>query len=76
MRIKTSISIPEEKIRALDRLIGPQGNRSKAIESAIDDFLRRLEREDRDQKDLEIYAAAEQELEREMEDVLSYQVEV
>ena len=76
MRIKTSISIPEEKIRALDRLIGPEGNRSKAIERAIDDFLRRLEREARDQRDLEIYTVAEEELGREMKDVLSYQVEL
>lgn len=76
MKVKTSISIPEEKIRALDRLIGPNGNRSKAIERAIDDFLRRLECEARDQKDLEIYANAEEELGREIEDVLSYQVEL
>ena len=76
MRVKTSISIPEEKLRALDKLIGPDGNRSKAIERAIDELLERFEREARDARDLEIYAGAEEELEREMEDVLSYQVDV
>lgn len=75
MRVKTSISIPEEKLHALDRLLGPGGNRSRAIERAIDALIVRLRRQARERRDLEIYAAVESELADEIAEVLSFQTE-
>lgn len=73
MRVKTSISIPEEKLAALDALIGPGANRSRAIERAIDELIARLRREARDRNDLEIYSRFETEFASEVAEVLTYQ---
>jgi metal-responsive CopG/Arc/MetJ family transcriptional regulator len=72
MRVNTSISIPEDKLRALDELIGPSGNRSRAVELAVDELLVRLRRA-RDRADLEIYAAFEDELTAEVTAALACQ---
>ena len=75
MRIKTSISLPEEKLMALDKILGPGGNRSQLIERAIDELVARLQVEAREARDLEILDSNADELNREMEEVLAFQVE-
>ena len=76
MKIKTSITLPEEILEAVDRLVGPANNRSAVIEQAVREFLASQERRQRDARDREILDKHAQRLSREAEDVLSYQVEV
>ena len=75
MRVKTSITLSEETIQAVDQLAGPGAHRSRVIEEAVLEYLERRRRELRDRRDLEILNRNAERLNREVEDVLAYQVE-
>ena len=70
MRIKTSITLPEELLGRLDRV---DGNRSALLERAAVAYLAQLEREARDQRDREILDRNADVLNREALDTLEYQ---
>lgn len=76
MRVKTSITIDEKVLRAIDKATGRNRSRSRVIEDAAREFLARRARAARDARDLEILNDAADALNREMEDVLKYQVDV
>jgi len=76
MRLKTSITLAEETIRELDEVAGRGANRSRVIEEAVVEYLDRRRRERRDARDLEILNRNATALNREVEDVLSYQAEL
>jgi len=75
MKSKTSVSLSQEALRAIDRIAAEGTNRSHVIEQAVLEFAERRERELREARDLETLNRVADELNREMEDVLSYQVE-
>ena len=70
MRVKTSITLPKELLRRLDRL---DQNRSALLERAALAYLAALERQQRDRKDLEIINRNAERLNREAADILEYQ---
>lgn len=70
MRVKTSITLPEDLLARLDRV---DKNRSALLERAALAWLSRLERQMRDQKDIEIIDRNADRLNREAMDVLGYQ---
>ncbi|MGD0013692.1 MAG: ribbon-helix-helix protein, CopG family [Bryobacteraceae bacterium] len=70
MRVKTSITLPEELLGRLDRL---GKNRSALLERAALAYLVRLEREERDRRDVEIINRNAERLNREAMDTLDYQ---
>ena len=70
MRVKTSITLPKELLSRLDRL---DKNRSALLERAAIAYLARLEREARDQRDLDIIDRNANRLNREALDTLEYQ---
>ena len=70
MRVKTSITLPQELLRRLDRV---DKNRSALLERAAVAYLARLEREARDRRDLEIINRHAGRLNREAADTLAYQ---
>jgi predicted transcriptional regulator len=74
MKLKTSITLEEETVAALDREAGGTTNRSRLIEQAILEFLDRRRRAARDARDLHLINRNAQELNDEMADVLDYQV--
>jgi metal-responsive CopG/Arc/MetJ family transcriptional regulator len=76
MKIKTSITISEELLESINRMFGKQKNRSEFIERAVWDFIERQKQKRRDMKDFDILNNKADELNREAEDVLSYQVEL
>ena len=76
MKIKTSITLSEEVLREIDQISGESRNRSAFIEIAIRDFLKKRAKKIRDDRDLEILNKNSKRLNREAEDVLSYQVEL
>ena len=73
--MKTSVAISEEVLAAIDEIAGRPGNRSRVIEKALVEFVERRRREARDARDREIIDRNADELNREVEDVLAYQVE-
>jgi len=76
MRVKTSVTIDEAVLRAIDRAATPQRSRSRILEDAAREFLKRRSRAAREQRDLRILDSAADALNLEMEDVLGFQGEV
>jgi metal-responsive CopG/Arc/MetJ family transcriptional regulator len=76
MKVKTSITISGELLESIDKMFGKQKNRSEFIERAVWDFIKRQKQKRRDWKDLDILNRKADELNKEAEDVLSYQVEL
>jgi metal-responsive CopG/Arc/MetJ family transcriptional regulator len=75
MKVKTSVTIDEGVLRAIDKATSRHRSRSRVIEDAARDFLARRARAAREARDLEILHAKAEELNREMDDVLAYQAE-
>lgn len=76
MKVKTSITLSEDLLEAMDRFLGEFKNRSDLIEQAVRSFLKRRARASREKKDLQILNDTAEDLNAEAEDVLSYQIEL
>jgi metal-responsive CopG/Arc/MetJ family transcriptional regulator len=76
MRIKTSITIDERVLKAIDKATTRSRSRSRIIEDAAREFLARRARVAREARDLAILNESAAALNEEMEDVLAYQVDV
>jgi metal-responsive CopG/Arc/MetJ family transcriptional regulator len=74
MKLKTSISLSEELIRAIDRRAKFYKNRSDFIVAAIQAYLAQIAKDEQDAKDLGIINKRASYLNKEAEDVLSYQI--
>ena len=70
MRVKTSITLPEELLERIDQV---EKNRSSLIERATLAYLDKLSREERDRRDIEIINRNADYLNAEAMDVLEYQ---
>ncbi len=76
MKSKTSVTLSEDLIAAIDRLAGPSRSRSAVIERAVREPLALEARRSRDARDREILDRHAERLNREAADVLSYQVDL
>jgi len=76
MRVKTSVTIDERVLRAIDKTTTRTRSRSRVIEDAAREYLSRRSRAAREARDLAILDEAADELNREMADVLAYQGDV
>ena len=76
MKVKTSVTIDEGLLKAIDKTTGRGRSRSRIIEDAAREYLARRARAARERRDLNILNAAADALNREMEDVLAYQGDV
>jgi len=56
MKIKTSVTLSEKLLAAIDEVAGPGCNRSAVLEQAATEWVRRKRREEADRRDAEIYA--------------------
>jgi len=74
MKVKTSITLSKDLLRAVDKLSGRYKNRSEFIEAALRAFIAQMIRNERNAKDLEIINRRADELNEEALDVLGYQV--
>ncbi len=75
MKIKTSITISNNILKEVDTIIKNDGNRSLFIEDAIKYYLSYQKRIIRNKKDLEIINSKAKKLNKEAEEILSYQVD-
>lgn len=76
MRVKTSVTLPEDLLRSLDRAAGGQGKRSRLIEQAVRALLEARARADRDTKEIALINRHADRLNEEAADVLEYQVKL
>jgi metal-responsive CopG/Arc/MetJ family transcriptional regulator len=76
MRVKTSVTIDEHVLRAIDRAATPGRSRSRILEDAARLFLARQARATRDRRDREILDGAADALNAEMVDVLAFQADL
>jgi len=76
MRVKTSVTIDEEVLNAIDRAATRERSRSRIMEDAAREYLARQARVARDNRGRELIDQAADALNAEMEDVLSYQAEL
>lgn len=76
MRVKTSVTIDERVLKAIDKATTPKCSRSRIIENAAREFLARRVRTAREARDLAILNDAADALNKEMEDVLGYQADL
>ena len=76
MKHKTSVTLSASLLRELDSVLGKAGNRSQLIERAVHEYLQKLARQTRDRRELEIINRNAAELNKEAQDVLTYQVKV
>jgi metal-responsive CopG/Arc/MetJ family transcriptional regulator len=76
MKVKTSVTLSEDLVREMDELSNRYGNRSALVEQAVRGFLAAETKRQRDAQDLEILNQRADALNKEAEDVLSYQVDL
>ena len=74
MKIKTSITLSDEVLKAIDLHIGEYKRRSEFLETAARKFIVQLARKEAEQRDLEIINRRADSLNAEAKDVLNYQV--
>jgi Arc/MetJ-type ribon-helix-helix transcriptional regulator len=75
MKVKTSLTLSEGVLRAVRRATGRGESRSEAVERLLREGLAARARRAADQRDLALINAHADELNREAEDVLSYQAD-
>ncbi len=76
MEIKTSITLSDEILEAIDLHIGGFRSRSEFLETAARKFIAQLARKEAERRDLEIINRHADSLNAEAEDVLTYQVQL
>ncbi|HXT97847.1 MAG TPA: ribbon-helix-helix domain-containing protein [Polyangia bacterium] len=76
MRVKTSVTLPADLLRSLDRAGGGQGNRSRLIEQAVRELLDARARAERDAREIALINKHADRLNEEAADVLEYQVKL
>jgi len=76
MKIKTSVTLSKDVIALIDQHAEGESSRSAFIELAVRTYLQILKQKKRDQDDLRTINRLSEKLNKEAEDVLSYQVEL
>lgn len=74
MKLKTSITLSEDILAAIDKRSGQFKNRSDFIEAAVRAYIDRLLRAEQDARDLAIINRRADRLNQEAVDVLAYQI--
>ena len=74
MKRKTSITLSEDVLEAIDKRSGDAKNRSDFIETALRSYIAKLIRDEQNMKDLDIINRHADRLNIEAADVLAFQV--
>jgi metal-responsive CopG/Arc/MetJ family transcriptional regulator len=74
MKVKTSITVDKDLLKAVDALSTQYKNRSEFIEVALQSYIAQITRRQQNAKDLEIINHYADDLNTEALDVLDYQV--
>ena len=74
MKVKTSITLEKDLLKAVDTLSREYKNRSEFIEAALQAYIAQITRTQQNARDLEIINQFADDLNQEASDVLDYQV--
>jgi metal-responsive CopG/Arc/MetJ family transcriptional regulator len=74
MKVKTSITLSEDLLEAIDQRVERYKNRSEFIEIAVWAFIAQMMRDEQNTRDLQIINQRADYLNKEALDVLAYQV--
>ena len=74
MKVKTSITVDKDLLKAIDALSSKYKNRSEFIEVALQSYIAQITRSEQNAKDFEIINHYADDLKQEALDVLDYQV--
>lgn len=74
MKIKTSITLSEELVKEIDSLATSEHNRSAFLETAAWEYIAKLRRSQRNERDLALLNEHADRLNEEINDVVSYQI--
>ena len=74
MKVKTSVTLAEDLLKSIDEQSGPHKSRSEFIEKAVRTYISRAIRDRKNARDLDIINRRADRLNREANDVLTYQV--
>jgi metal-responsive CopG/Arc/MetJ family transcriptional regulator len=74
MKVKTSITLSENLLKAIDQRAGQYKNRSEFIETALWAFITQMIRDEQNTRDVQIINQRADYLNQEATDVLAYQV--
>ncbi len=75
MKVKTSITLSEDVVEAIDDLAGESRNRSEFIETALRSYIAQQKRDAQNSRDTEIINRRHVRLNKEAADVLAFQGE-
>jgi len=73
MKAKTSLTLSEDLLASLDRMLGQKASRSAFIEQILRDFVERRAQQRRDAREIAAINRHAGKLNSEMSDVLSFQ---
>ena len=76
MKSKTSVTLSRALLEELARVTGKNGNRSRLIETAVQEYLHKLVRDESYKRELELLNRQAAKLNKEAKDVLTYQVKL
>jgi len=76
MPVNSSITLSPDLLKEIDQFIDRKSKRSKFVETALRKHLNDLKRKEQNLKDLDILNSNSEYLNREAEDVLTYQVKL
>jgi metal-responsive CopG/Arc/MetJ family transcriptional regulator len=76
MKIKTSITLSEDLLKAIDERATQHKNRSDFIEAAVRSFISQMIRDEQNARDLAIINRRADHLNKEAADVLTYQTDL
>jgi metal-responsive CopG/Arc/MetJ family transcriptional regulator len=74
MKVKTSVTLSEDLLEAIDKRSGQFKNRSDLIEAAVRAYIAQMVRDEQNARDLAIINRDADRLNEEAADVLAYQV--
>ena len=75
MRVRTSVTLPQELLLKVDSLAGKKQKRSVIVESALRSYLARAERRELNQGDIEIINQNAALINQQVTETLEYQAE-
>lgn len=75
MKVKTSVTLEKQILKEIAALRGEK-SRSEFIENAVTDQIRRLRKEARDRREIELINKNAKQLNQEASDALTYQIQL
>lgn len=76
MKVKTSITLSEDILAFIDAHLERHPTRSQFIEAAVRNYMEKLQRDERNARDMSIINRHADRLNREATDVLAYQIDL